>query len=486
MDIFKFGSSEYATPVGILIKSGTDPLLLQPDWAKNLEICDAVSRTKEGPEHAMKAILKRMKETDQNTVYLSMVIAETCMKNCGLYFAICVHQKPFLDELIAIARSPKIGTRNNEQALKLIQQWGRMFEKNHRDSFPLFFDTFLSLKSKGIKFPPDEDNVNLTVVDDNSNTAPSVRRSSLKIDSSRTTVTDVSLNSINNSGVSTFQSNLSNAKETKTASNSDKLQQDLNALAERNTMCQEILLVSPGISKDDLLRESIGFLEACRDRMVDLINAGAQGTLSEDMFALVLKINDEVMKTLYAEKTGDFSGLSIKTDSKEDSGTSNNLLDLSPKQQHYGAHIKADVDPLLDPFIPSVGPSKPPRNNNSISEPVVPAAADSKHISSSSASASINPFNYDPFGDDFDTKPIDTNSSSSSTIPLPPPHEAADIFPVMQTLPPAPALDEFSLLMSTNQAPSGSTANANGSNSSISASDSDLDSFFDSLNRTMK
>jgi len=124
----------------------------------------------------------------------------------------------------------------------------------------------------------------------------------LKIDSSRTTVTDVSLNSINNSGVSTFQSNLSNAKETKTASNSDKLQQDLNALAERNTMCQEILLVSPGISKDDLLRESIGFLEACRDRMVDLINAGAQGTLSEDMFALVLKINDEVMKTLYAEK----------------------------------------------------------------------------------------------------------------------------------------------------------------------------------------
>jgi len=36
--------------------------------------------------------------------------------------------------------------------------------------------------------------------------------------------------------------------------------------------------------------------------MVDLIDAGAQGILSEEMFALVLKINDEVMKTLYAEK----------------------------------------------------------------------------------------------------------------------------------------------------------------------------------------
>jgi len=127
-------------------------------------------------------------------------------------------------------------------------------------------------------------------------------RGSLKIESSGTSSTDASLSS---TGVPpTSQSNLSYVKETKTASNknSGKLQQDLNVLTERNTMCQEILVVSPGITKDDLLRESIGFLEACRDRMVDLIDAGAQGILSEEMFALVLKINDEVMKTLYAEK----------------------------------------------------------------------------------------------------------------------------------------------------------------------------------------
>ena len=126
-------------------------------------------------------------------------------------------------------------------------------------------------------------------------------RQSLKIDSSSISSTDAS--SLSSIGIPTSQSNLSNVKDTKPASNnSDKLQQDLNVLTERNTMCQEILVVSPGIMKDDLLRESIGFLEACRDRMVDLIDAGAQGILSEEMFALVLKINDEVMKTLYAEK----------------------------------------------------------------------------------------------------------------------------------------------------------------------------------------
>ena len=67
-------------------------------------------------------------------------------------------------------------------------------------------------------------------------------------------------------------------------------------------MCQEILLVSPGIATDDLLKESIGFLEACRDRMIDLIDAGTQGLLSEELFAMVLKINDDLMKTLFAEK----------------------------------------------------------------------------------------------------------------------------------------------------------------------------------------
>ena len=126
-------------------------------------------------------------------------------------------------------------------------------------------------------------------------------RRSLKIESSSISSTDAS--SLSSIGIPTSQSNLSNVKDIKPASNnSDKLQKDLNVLTERKTMCHEILVVSPGIMKDDLLRESIGFLEACRDRMVDLIDAGAQGKLSEEMFALVLKINDEVMKTLYAEK----------------------------------------------------------------------------------------------------------------------------------------------------------------------------------------
>lgn len=71
---------------------------------------------------------------------------------------------------------------------------------------------------------------------------------------------------------------------------------------EKVRLCREILLVSPGIQNDEALYDIIGYLEACRDRMVDVIEAGTQGLLGEDLFALCLKVNDAVLKTLEAEK----------------------------------------------------------------------------------------------------------------------------------------------------------------------------------------
>ena len=71
---------------------------------------------------------------------------------------------------------------------------------------------------------------------------------------------------------------------------------------EKVRLCREILLVSPGIQSDEALYDIIGFLEACKDRMVDVIEAGTQGLLGEDLFAVCLKVNDAVLKTLDAER----------------------------------------------------------------------------------------------------------------------------------------------------------------------------------------
>jgi hypothetical protein len=81
-----------------------------------------------------------------------------------------------------------------------------------------------------------------------------------------------------------------------------KLRDDLNEVFEKVRLCREMLQQSPGISTDDTLAEVIGFLEACRDRMVDLVEAGTRGLLGEDLFALCLRANDAVLRTLDAEK----------------------------------------------------------------------------------------------------------------------------------------------------------------------------------------
>lgn len=73
-------------------------------------------------------------------------------------------------------------------------------------------------------------------------------------------------------------------------------------MVEKVKLCREMLLVSPGIQSDEALSDVIGFLEACRDRMVDLIEAGTQGLLGETLFEEVLKVNDMVYRTLEAEK----------------------------------------------------------------------------------------------------------------------------------------------------------------------------------------
>lgn len=56
------------------------------------------------------------------------------------------------------------------------------------------------------------------------------------------------------------------------------------------TLCRQMLPESAGVDKDDALSEVVGFLEACRPRMVDLVEAGMGGALGEDIFANCLQV----------------------------------------------------------------------------------------------------------------------------------------------------------------------------------------------------
>ena len=81
----------------------------------------------------------------------------------------------------------------------------------------------------------------------------------------------------------------------------EKLRSDLGVVVEQVKLCRE-MLNSPGIKEDEALSDVVGFLEACRDRLVDIVEAGAQGILGEELFEFALKVNDAVSRTLEAER----------------------------------------------------------------------------------------------------------------------------------------------------------------------------------------
>eukprot|EP00607_Mallomonas_marina_P001505 CAMPEP_0182427708 /NCGR_PEP_ID=MMETSP1167-20130531/19002_1 /TAXON_ID=2988 /ORGANISM="Mallomonas Sp, Strain CCMP3275" /LENGTH=379 /DNA_ID=CAMNT_0024610141 /DNA_START=360 /DNA_END=1499 /DNA_ORIENTATION=+ len=170
-----------------------------------------------------------------------------------------------MDEMIQLSKGSK-GSKNQEDALRLIQQWGKMFQ-NNRGPLSFYYDTYSSMKCRGVQFPPDEDP---------SPAAPT-----------------------GTSDLPTDPSSASNPTNDVT-----KLQCDLQEVFEKVRLCREMMRESPGIQSDEALAEVIGYLEACRDRMMDLVEAGTQGLLGEELLATCLRANDAVLRTLEAEKNG--------------------------------------------------------------------------------------------------------------------------------------------------------------------------------------
>lgn len=289
MDFFGFGApAELSTPVGIIVKAATNSMLIGPDWTKNLEVCDRVNNFNEGAD-AVKAITRQIHDNDAHVVYLSLILMESCMKNCQSFPRVV--NRVLMDEVVAVARGKK-GGRLQDDALRLIQSWGKQFERQ-RGEIPLFYDAYISLVNSGLKFPKEEVPV------------PNPEGSASKSKSTH---------------------NASNSNQSQTEHYKQKLQEDLNVVLEKVKLCREMLPQSPGIQSDEALAEVVGFLEACRDRMIDLIEAGTQGLLDEDLFASCLRVNDALLRTLDAEKNGtpiavDDDDLKVKSASENASNT---------------------------------------------------------------------------------------------------------------------------------------------------------------------
>ncbi|CAN0078535.1 unnamed protein product [Ascophyllum nodosum] len=271
-----------------------------------MQICDAINQRPDGPSHAAKALKRRLKSDNPKILLLTLTLCETTVKNCSRRLHEALGQRDFMAEVAALCTGHK-GFEVRSQALKLIQEWGIAFQN---DMSLAYADTYDRLRAQGARFPAVEGG------------APVFTPPASSTASTRTIAPHVE--GALGGGV----------KEAPEASpqTMEKLEVDLQMVKDKIILCRQMLPESAGVGKDEALSEVVGFLEACRPRMVDLIEAGIGGGLGEDTFAKCLQINDALLRTLEAEREGtpvDVGDIGdINTDSSKNIEEAAPLLDL--------------------------------------------------------------------------------------------------------------------------------------------------------------
>uniref|UniRef100_A0A8D0H4G0 Target of myb1 membrane trafficking protein n=1 Tax=Sphenodon punctatus TaxID=8508 RepID=A0A8D0H4G0_SPHPU len=144
----------FSSPVGQRIEKATDGSLQNEDWALNMEICDIINETEEGPKDAFRAIKKRIVGNKNfHEVMLALTVLETCVKNCGHRFHMLVASQDFVEGVLVRTILPK----NNppaivhDKVLTLIQSWADAFRSS--PDLTGVVAVYEDLRRKGLEFP---------------------------------------------------------------------------------------------------------------------------------------------------------------------------------------------------------------------------------------------------------------------------------------------------------------------------------------------
>ncbi|XP_050300793.1 TOM1-like protein 2 isoform X2 [Anthonomus grandis grandis] len=277
----------FSTPVGSKIEQATDGSLASENWALNMEICDIINETEDGPKDAIRAIKKRLSQSagkNYTIVMYTLTILETCVKNCGKRFHILACSKDFVQELVKLL-SPKNDppTAVQEKVLSLIQSWASAFQAD-QDLLGVNV-VYKDLLAKGIEFPP-TDLDSLAPIH-----TPKKSVSTMEAPSQTRPIRPASVPSPSASPLPPLESPtggiLTPEQRAKLQSELDVVQSNMNVLGE---LLSE---VKPGQEERDeleLLQELYSVCHQMQQRLVELISRITNDTLTEEL----LRINDDM------------------------------------------------------------------------------------------------------------------------------------------------------------------------------------------------
>uniref|UniRef100_A0A8C2PY83 Target of myb1 like 2 membrane trafficking protein n=1 Tax=Cyprinus carpio TaxID=7962 RepID=A0A8C2PY83_CYPCA len=313
----------YSTPVGQCIERATDGSLQSEDWALNMEICDIINETEDGPKDAIKAVKKRLNgNKNYREVMLTLTVLETCVKNCGYRFHALVTTRDFIDGVLVKIISPK----NNppaivqDKVLALVQAWADAFRSS--PDLTGVVHVYEEMKRKGIEFPQ-SDLETLSPIHTPQQVGPQLHPASAPPFSAPVTHTSPQMPNLHISG----PINPSPEQICKLRSELDIVRGNTKVMSE---MLTEMVPGQEDPSDHELLQELNRTCRAMQQRIVELISRVSNEEVTEEL----LHVNDDLNNIfLRYERYERFrSGRTAQgiNNGVLNEATEDNLIDLGP------------------------------------------------------------------------------------------------------------------------------------------------------------
>ncbi|XP_032896681.1 TOM1-like protein 2 isoform X1 [Amblyraja radiata] len=333
-----FIGNPFSTPVGQCVERATDGSLQTEDWALNMEICDIINETEEGPKDAIKALKKRLSgNKNYREVMLALTILETCVKNCGHRFHVLVASRDFIDGILVKIVLPK----NNppaivqDKVLGLIQAWADAFRSS--PDLTGVVHIYEELKRKGMEFPMAELDA-LAPIHTPGRCVPEVDPATNKPipPSLQKNISTMSFPSAPNTltGYSVPQS-LSSSPITVNVEQLTRLRSELEVVRGNTKVMSEMLTetVSGEENQSDLelLQELNRTCRAMQQRVVELLSNVTNEEITEELLHVNDDLNNVFLRYERFERCRTGCGIPDTDDSDMNEVTdTDNLIDLGP------------------------------------------------------------------------------------------------------------------------------------------------------------
>ncbi|XP_070708548.1 TOM1-like protein 2 isoform X1 [Pempheris klunzingeri] len=423
----------FSTPVGHCIERATDGSLQSEDWTLNMEICDIINETEDGPKDAIRAVKKRLNgNRNYREVMLALTVLETCVKNCGHRFHSLVTSRDFVDGVLVKIISPKNNppTIVQDKVLALIQAWADAFRSS--PDLTGVVQIYEELKRKGIEFPmSDLETLSPIHTPQRSASAPEGDSTLHKY----STMTQPTPQAVPPAYTTPQVPNIhASGSINPTPEQICRLRSELDIVRGNTKVMSEMLTeMVPGqedASDYELLQELNRTCRAMQQRIMELISCVSNESVTEELLHVNDDLNNIFLRYERYERfrSGRSSAQSVNNGVLSEA-TEDNLIDLGPGSPAVVSNMPNAAPTSLPPSItaPAGRPSSPATLASRL------AGLDMGADSVSSTLSSLSSCKPPPTQDDFDVfaqtrtgalsepqKISTTDSGSNATGSLPP------------------------------------------------------------------